>query len=94
MNPFYSSVQHLSVQFLYILIFHPLYLFSLFQTRLEAQSTESYVTVSTLQAEKLELIQIKDSIMKYVRELEQINDDLERGKRYKNHLITYLVLYH
>lgn len=69
--------------FLYILIIHPLYIFFLFQTRLESQSTESYVTVSTLQAENLELIQIKDSIMKYVRELEQINDDLERGKRYK-----------
>ena len=83
MNSFHSSIQHLSVHFHIFLCVHSLYLFSLFQSRLEAQSTESYVTVSTLQAENLELIQIKDSIMKYVRELEQINDDLERGKRYK-----------
>ena len=58
------------------------------QSRLEAQHNESYVTVSTLQAEKQELIQIKESLFKYVRELEQINDDLERAKRYV-HVCVY-----
>lgn len=57
-----------------------LYLFIL-QSRLEAQATESYVTISNLQAENADLLQIKESYMKYTRELEQINDDLERGKR-------------
>ena len=52
------------------------------QTRFDSQSNESYVTISTLQAEKGELLQVKDSMFRYIRELEQINDDLERGKRW------------
>ena len=62
------------------------------QTRLDSQSNESYVTISTLQAEKTELIQVKDSMLRYIRELEQINDDLERGKRYVSYSLLYIVV--
>lgn len=61
-----------------VCVLHSLFIL---QSRLEAQATESYVTISNLQAENADLLQIKESYMKYTRELEQINDDLERGKR-------------
>ncbi|XP_003382876.1 PREDICTED: nuclear distribution protein nudE-like 1-B [Amphimedon queenslandica] len=51
------------------------------KSRLETQTAENYVTISNLQAENADLMQIKESYMKYTRELEQLNDDLERGKR-------------
>ena len=51
------------------------------KSRLDSQSNEAYVTIATLQAEKADLLQMKDSMIRYIREVEQINDDLERGKR-------------
>ena len=54
---------------------------SILQSRLDSQSNEAYVTIGTLQAEKADLLQMKDSMIRYIREVEQINDDLERGKR-------------
>ena len=54
---------------------------SILQSRLDSQSNEAYVTIATLQAEKADLLQMKDSMIRYIREVEQINDDLERGKR-------------
>ena len=42
---------------------------------------ESYVVVTTLQEERAELLALKETLQKYIRQLEQSNDDLERGKR-------------
>jgi hypothetical protein len=39
------------------------------------------MTISTLQEERVELLALKDALQKYIRQLEQNNDDLERGKR-------------
>lgn len=41
-----------------------------------------FVTVSTLQEERAELMALKETLQKYIRQLEQTNDDLERGKRW------------
>ena len=38
--------------------------------------------VTELQTELAEIKAIKDELNKYIRELEQQNDDLERAKRY------------
>ncbi len=51
------------------------------QNKVEAQQNEMFVTVSTLQEERTELLALKETLQKYVRQLEQANDDLERGKR-------------
>ncbi len=51
------------------------------QNKVEAQQNEMFVTVSTLQEERTELLALKETLQKYIRQLEQSNDDLERGKR-------------
>lgn len=51
------------------------------KNKLESQQAEAYVTISTLQEERVELLALKDALQKYIRQLEQSNDDLERGKR-------------
>ncbi len=45
--------------------------------------SETYVSLSTLQEERSELTALKETLQTYVRQLEQANDDLERGKRYR-----------
>ena len=64
----------------------PVDLFSLlcslsFQARLDASQNESYLTISQLQDEVAQLKAVREEVQKYVRELEQANDDLERAKR-------------
>lgn len=64
----------------------PADLFSLFrshsfQARLDASQNESYLTISSLQDEVAQLKAVREEVQKYVRELEQANDDLERAKR-------------
>ena len=49
---------------------------------MDAQQSESYVSITTLQEERTELLALNESMQKYIRELEQSNDDLERGKRF------------
>ncbi|XP_077594997.1 nuclear distribution protein nudE-like 1-A [Stigmatopora nigra] len=49
--------------------------------RLEHQSSQSYKQVSVLEDDLLQTRSIKEQLLKYVRELEQSNDDLERAKR-------------
>lgn len=51
------------------------------KAKLESEQAEAYVTISTLQEERVELLALKDALQKYIRQLEQSNDDLERGKR-------------
>lgn len=59
-----------------------LYRFLSFQARLDASQNESYLTISSLQDEVAQLKAVREEVQKYVRELEQANDDLERAKRW------------
>ncbi|KAM5152596.1 nuclear distribution protein nudE homolog 1 isoform 1-T2 [Mantella aurantiaca] len=47
----------------------------------EEQHAESYLQISTLENDLSQTTAIKDKLQKYIRELEQANDDLERAKR-------------
>lgn len=51
------------------------------KARLDASQNESYLTISSLQDEVAQLKAVREEVQKYVRELEQANDDLERAKR-------------
>lgn len=53
----------------------------MFQEKLEHQYAQSYKQVSLLEDDLSQTRAIKDQLHKYVRELEQANDDLERAKR-------------
>lgn len=53
----------------------------LLKCRLDNQQSDAYVTISTLQEEKDEVSQSRDELLRYLRELEQKNDDLERQMR-------------
>lgn len=55
-----------------------------FQEKLEHQYAQSYKQVSLLEDDLSQTRAIKDQLHKYVRELEQANDDLERAKRYRS----------
>lgn len=57
--------------------------FSFFQEKLEHQYAQSYKQVSLLEDDLSQTRAIKDQLHKYVRELEQANDDLERAKRWR-----------
>lgn len=52
-----------------------------FQDKLEQQYSQSYKQISMLEDDLGQTRSIKDQLHKYVRELEQSNDDLERAKR-------------
>lgn len=60
-----------------------LFLRSLFlvQEKLEQQYAQSYKQISVLEDDLGQTRSIKEQLHKYVRELEQANDDLERAKR-------------
>ncbi|XP_062999671.1 nuclear distribution protein nudE homolog 1 [Elgaria multicarinata webbii] len=49
--------------------------------KITAQHSEGYQQISTLEEELGQTRAIKDQLQKYIRELEQSNDDLERAKR-------------
>ena len=55
--------------------------FTLLQEKLDSTQNEAYVQITALQDENAKLRAIKDEMQKYIRELEQSNDDLERAKR-------------
>ena len=59
----------------------PLYLCPGSQNKLERLTDENYVNMTTLQEERKELLALKETMQLYIRQLEQSNDDLERGKR-------------
>jgi len=48
---------------------------------LESLQSVSHTQVSDLEGELLQIRAFKDELQKYIRELEQANDDLERAKR-------------
>ncbi|XP_029431878.1 nuclear distribution protein nudE homolog 1 isoform X2 [Rhinatrema bivittatum] len=49
--------------------------------KFEMQHSEGYIQIATLEDELAQTKAIKDRLQKYIRELEQANDDLERAKR-------------
>ncbi|XP_069938844.1 nuclear distribution protein nudE-like 1 [Cherax quadricarinatus] len=51
------------------------------QERLERQYSEFNGEINSLQTELADIKNIKDDLTRYIRELEQKNDDLERSKR-------------
>ena len=58
------------------------------QGKLENLQTHSHSRLTELENELAQVRAIKDELQKYIRELEQTNDDLERAKRY-----LYCLLY-
>ena len=54
----------------------------LFQEKLELLQGSSHKEISELEGELAQVRAIKDELQRYIRELEQSNDDLERAKRY------------
>ncbi|KFO20679.1 Nuclear distribution protein nudE like protein 1 [Fukomys damarensis] len=50
--------------------------------KFEMQHSEGYRQISALEDDLAQTKAIKDQLQKYIRELEQANDDLERAKRY------------
>lgn len=61
------------------------------QEKLEQQYAQSYKQISMLEDDLGQTRCIKEQLHKYVRELEQANDDLERAKRYtKEHCTSHL----
>ncbi|XP_076852216.1 nuclear distribution protein nudE homolog 1 [Brachyhypopomus gauderio] len=52
-----------------------------YKEKYELQHSEAYRQIATLEGELAETTAIKDQLQKYIRELEQSNDDLERAKR-------------
>ncbi|KAJ8251177.1 hypothetical protein GJAV_G00218140 [Gymnothorax javanicus] len=52
-----------------------------YKEKYEAQHSEAFRQISTLEGDLAETTAIRDQLHKYIRELEQANDDLERAKR-------------
>ena len=52
-----------------------------FQEKLEYQHSTSHKEITELEDKLAQVQAFKDELQKYIRELEQINDDLERAKR-------------
>ncbi|CAK6978099.1 nuclear distribution protein nudE homolog 1-A-like isoform X2 [Scomber scombrus] len=52
-----------------------------YKEKYETQHTEAYRQISTLEGDLAETTAVRDQLHKYIRELEQANDDLERTKR-------------
>ncbi|KAJ8413613.1 hypothetical protein AAFF_G00081200 [Aldrovandia affinis] len=52
-----------------------------YKERLETQHSEAFRQISMLEGDLAETTAVKDHLTKYIRELEQANDDLERAKR-------------
>lgn len=51
------------------------------QEKMEQTQQSSHQLITTLQDELAQVSAFKDELQKYIRELEQTNDDLERTKR-------------
>ncbi|XP_056144173.1 nuclear distribution protein nudE homolog 1 [Lampris incognitus] len=52
-----------------------------YKEKYETQHSEAYRQISNLEGDLAETTAIRDQLHKYIRELEQANDDLERTKR-------------
>lgn len=51
------------------------------QEKFEAQHSDAFRHISTLEEDLAQTTAVRDHLQKYIRELEQSNDDLERTKR-------------
>lgn len=51
------------------------------QEKIEVQHSEAFRHISTLEDDLAQTRAVRDHLQKYIRELEQSNDDLERTKR-------------
>jgi len=51
------------------------------QEKYEFQHSEAFRQISTLEGDLAQTAAARDHLQKYIRELEQSNDDLERAKR-------------
>lgn len=51
------------------------------QEKFEAQHSEALRHISTMEDDLAQTTAVRDHLQKYIRELEQSNDDLERTKR-------------
>ena len=60
---------------------------------METLHGQSHTQISDLESELLQVRAFKDELQKYIRELEQSNDDLERAKRYKTSISSYYLHY-
>lgn len=49
--------------------------------KLETTERQTYTQITELQDENVQIKAVRDEMQKYIRELEQTNDDLERAKR-------------
>lgn len=56
-------------------------IFYFFQDKLETSQNEYLRQINELQDELAQIKAIKEELQKYIRELEQRNDDLERSQR-------------
>lgn len=54
---------------------------SVVQEKYESQHSEAHRQISSLEGDLAETTAARDHLHKYIRELEQANDDLERTKR-------------
>ncbi|KAM6966761.1 nuclear distribution protein nudE homolog 1-A-like isoform 1-T2 [Tautogolabrus adspersus] len=52
-----------------------------YKEKYETQHSEAFRQISTLEGDLAETTAVRDQLHKYIRELEQANDDLERTKR-------------
>ncbi|XP_054463657.1 LOW QUALITY PROTEIN: nuclear distribution protein nudE homolog 1-A-like [Anoplopoma fimbria] len=52
-----------------------------YKEKYETQHSEAHRQISTLEGDLAETTAVRDQLQKYIRELEQANDDLERTKR-------------
>ena len=52
-----------------------------FQEKYDIQHAEAFRQISTLEGDLAQTTAARDHLQKYIRELEQSNDDLERAKR-------------
>ncbi|XP_023680928.1 nuclear distribution protein nudE homolog 1 [Paramormyrops kingsleyae] len=52
-----------------------------YKEKYEAQHSEAFRQITTLEGDLAETTAMRDHLQKYIRELEQANDDLERAKR-------------
>ncbi|XP_029292793.1 nuclear distribution protein nudE homolog 1-like, partial [Cottoperca gobio] len=52
-----------------------------YKEKYETQHSEAYRQISSLEGDLAETTAVRDQLHKYIRELEQANDDLERTKR-------------
>lgn len=56
-------------------------IYILMQDKLQKTQYDSQIQINDLQEELDRVTATRDDLQKYIRELEQLNDDLERAKR-------------